>query len=123
MGGRYLAASMKITYFDKAGVRRALDQWVLQLAEEHPELERVILFGTLASGIPVPGSDVDIALVLKELPVPFRDRIPSCLPLGFPVGVDVFPYTTEEFDTMGAESNPFIKGVLKKGIELYRRET
>ena len=32
-----------------------------------------------------------------------RDRIPKYLPNGFPVGLDIFPYTEEELKKMSKE--------------------
>ncbi|HEX6385955.1 MAG TPA: hypothetical protein VF177_14895 [Anaerolineae bacterium] len=33
-----------------------------------------------------------------------RERIPDYLPVGFPVGIDLFPYTVSEFERLKNES-------------------
>jgi len=112
---------VRIRYLDREAVREALAEYVGELAAGHPELVRVILFGSFAGGDAVPSSDVDLLLVLEDSELPFLDRVPSFLPSRFPVGVDVFPYTREEIEKMLGEGNRFIASALEKGVELYRR--
>lgn len=114
-------STVSITYFDRDGVRRAVDDYVRTLAARHPELEEVILFGSLVEGTPVPGSDVDLLVILATSSQTFLDRIPAFLPSGFPVGVDVFPYTRAEIERMKADGNPFVLGALRRGESVYRR--
>jgi hypothetical protein len=110
-----------VTYFDREGVQRALAEYVDALAARHPELEEVVLFGSLVSGTPVPGSDVDLLLILASSDRPFRERIPLFLPGKFPVGMDVFPYTRTEIERMRQEGNPLIAGAFREGLILFRR--
>jgi predicted nucleotidyltransferase len=110
-----------VTWFDSEAVRRALDAYVTSLVRAHPEVDEVILFGSLVKGVAVPGSDVDLLIVLNKADRRFLDRIPLFLPTGFPVGVDVFPYTRDEMDRMCAEGNPFIGAALREGTTIFRR--
>lgn len=93
-----------------------------KLAEEHPEIEAVILFGSLATGEAVPGSDADLLVVLGHSDQPFLSRIPRYVPSRCGIDVDVFPYTKDEIDKMLATGNPFLKDALEHGIELFKRE-
>ena len=81
--------------------RNTVEEAVARLVEEwrnkHPEIEEVIWFGSWVNGLPGPGSDVDLCLILTRSSRPMRERSPEYLPVGFPVGVDIFPYTREEF--------------------------
>jgi hypothetical protein len=81
----------------------------------------VVLFGSLASGTPVPGSDVDLLLILASSDRPFRERIPLFLPGKFPVGMDVFPYTRTGVERMRQEGNPLISRAFREGLTLFRR--
>jgi predicted nucleotidyltransferase len=99
-------------------VWQELTIFVSELRRHHPEIERVIVFGSLVRGDAVPGSDVDLLLVLRESNLSFLDRIPHYLPSRFPVGVDVFPYTREEFERMIGDGNPFVREALETGKEL-----
>lgn len=114
-------STVKVTYFDRAAVRRAVDEHVRALAASHPELDEVILFGSVATGMPVPGSDVDLLLILSSSERSFLDRIPAFLPTGFPVAVDVFPYTRDEIERMKRDNNGFILGALREGVTVFRR--
>ncbi|MHC4181352.1 MAG: nucleotidyltransferase domain-containing protein [Planctomycetota bacterium] len=83
----------------------------------HPELERVIWFGSWVCGTPVPGSDVDLCLILSKSEKPFRDRVPDYLPVGFPTGVDLLPYTEAEFRRLRRDS-PELYAAIARGVEL-----
>jgi predicted nucleotidyltransferase len=115
------SSTVAVTYFDKAGVRKAAEGLARDLAARHPEVEEVILFGSVAWGTPVPGSDVDLMLVLSGSDRPFPDRIGRYVPTGFPVGVDVFPYTRAEIARMRADDNLLVVDALRRGITLFRR--
>jgi predicted nucleotidyltransferase len=89
--------SVVIKSIDKERVREAVLALAARLRQEHPESEQIIWFGSWVTGIPTPGSDVDLCLIVTssdELP---RDRISKYLPVGFPVGMDLFAYTKDEF--------------------------
>ena len=66
-------------------------------------MRRAVWFGSRVHGIPAPGSDVDICLVLARSDKPFRERAADYLPVGFPVGLDLFPYTLAELERLRRE--------------------
>lgn len=68
----------------------------------------------------VPGSDVDMLMVLRDSPVSFLERIPQYLPTSVPGGVDLFPYTRAELKQMLAEGNPFVRRALQEGRRFTR---
>lgn len=113
--------SVKIRYLDREAIGKALDDYVAAMAEEHPELETAILFGSFARGDSVPASDIDLLLILERSDVDFQDRIVAFLPSCFPVGMDVFPYTREEIEKMVGEGNGFISTALREGVRIYTR--
>ena len=98
-------SSVVIRSADRGVVTRAVESYAAQLREEHPEIKRVIWFGSWVNGLPTPGSDVDICLILSFADEPIRERLPHYLPVGFPVGVDLFPYTQQEFERL-RQANP-----------------
>lgn len=110
--------SVEIEYFPNRQVWEELRVLVTQLREQHPEIEKVLVFGSLMRGDCVPGSDVDLLVVLRESIVPFLERIPRYTPSSFPVSVDVFPYTREELEHMLSEGNMFIQQVLAEAREV-----
>ena len=119
---RKLSRSVKITYFDKKLVEESLRGYLKEIAVKHPEVERVLLFGSFVRDESVPGSDIDLLVILRESEESFLNRIPRFLPSRFPVGVDVFPYTEKEVERMKREGNFFIKSALEEGVEVFRRQ-
>ena len=113
--------TVEITWFDRAAVERALQEHIHWLSTRYPEIEEIVLFGSVASGTPVPGSDVDLLIVLSESDRWFIDRIPAFLPDRFPVGVDVFPYTREELERLKQSGSGLVRTALRDGTVLFRR--
>ena len=74
-------------------------------------------FGSRVNGTPSPGSDVDICLVLARSDKPFRERAGDYLPVGFPVGLDLFPYTAEELDRLRLD-HPSWHRAITAGVDL-----
>lgn len=89
---------------NRAEIAQAVEQYVVHLRREHPEIQRVIWFGSWVTGIPMPGSDVDLCLIVSHTDKPRRERSVEYLPVGFPVGMDLFVYTEEEFAQLVQES-------------------
>jgi predicted nucleotidyltransferase len=97
-------SSVVIKSADKEKIVEAVRSYVSHLCASHPEIEKVIWFGSWINGIPTPGSDVDLCLILSKSNKRLRDRITDYLPVGFPVGMDLFPYTREEFQALSKRS-------------------
>jgi predicted nucleotidyltransferase len=109
---RRSSSSVVIKSADRGAVTRAVESYVAKLREEHPEVERVIWFGSWVNGLPTPGSDVDLCLILSSADKPLRERRPDYLPVGFPVGIDLFPYTQTEFERLRHESPGWYAAIL-----------
>ena len=114
--------SVKVTYLDAKAVRQEIRRAVHALARPRPEVKRVLLFGSLATGQAVPGSDGDLLVILHDCALPFLDRIPLYTPVGCSVGLDVFPYTEREMESMQSAGNWLIKRAFAEGIEIYQAE-
>ncbi len=48
----------------------------------------------------MPGSDVDLGMVVSSTLKPFHERHVDYLPVGFPVGLDIQVYTVDEFELL-----------------------
>ena len=107
----------------EATLAKAVDQ-ILKTIILRYKPEKVILFGSLATGDVEEWSDLDL-VVIKETSQPFLQRAEELALLCMaPVGVDYLVYTPAEFDQMVAEKNPFIlKEILRKGKTLYERKS
>ncbi len=107
--------------YRQARLKNVLDH-ILQVLEEQYQPQRVILFGSMASGEVGEWSDIDLAIV-KETSEPFLARLKEvALLCQSPVGVDYLVYTPAEFEQLAAEDNPFFQQeILQKGKVLYEQ--
>ncbi len=113
--------SVSIFWLNLDQVRACLKKAVARLAEKHPETEEVWLFGSLARGDAVPGSDADVLVVLSESPLSFLDRSVHYQPDSCGVGVDVLAYTRTELAQMQTEGNSFIQCAQAEALCLFQR--
>jgi len=97
--------SVVIKSVNCAQVEQAVANYVAALREAHPEIERAIWFGSWVTGQPGPGSDVDLCLIVGASDKPARERTAALLPVGFPVGIDLFVYTRAEWERL-SETHP-----------------
>jgi len=98
----------------------ALRRLARQLAEEHPAVEEVLLFGSFAEGNWGARSDADILIILRDDPERLLERIPRFARYFWqaPVPTDVFAYTRAEIERMTREGNRFLQGALRTGVSL-----
>ena len=75
-----------------------MDAYAAWLLNRHPEVEEVVVFGSFERGTWAPGSDLDVFVRLSSADRPIRERITRLLPGAFPVGIDLFPFTTAEIE-------------------------
>ena len=97
-------SSVVVRSIDRNAVERAVAEYTRWLLSRYPEVRAVIWFGSWIGGIPHPGSDVDLCLILSSSDRRFRERIARYLPERFPVGIDLFPYTEAELDRLRQDS-------------------
>lgn len=109
--------SVVIKSANREEIARAVASYVARLRAEHPEVERVIWFGSWVTGLPTPGSDVDLCLILSSCDKPIRERVVDYLPIGFPVGVDLLAYTRAEFERL-RDTSPTWYAAVMAGREL-----
>lgn len=110
--------SVVIKSIDRNKIYREVNKYAQRIRLDHPEISRAIWFGSWIHGHPIPGSDVDLCLILSHSDLPSRDRISKYLPAGFPVGLDLLVYTQQEFDRL-EEFSPGLKHEILKGINLF----
>ncbi len=110
--------SVKVLFADKERVLRELRAWAAGLKEKHPEVQKVGLFGSYATGTYGPRSDADLLILLAGSDKSFRDRIPEFLPAHISVPCDVFPYTLGEIEGLQRDGSPWITHILKEVVWL-----
>lgn len=94
----------------------------LPLLIEHYDPERIIVFGSLATGEVHAWSDIDL-IVVHRTNQPFWRRLRETRRLLKPrVGTDILVYTPDEFEKMLRERSVFREELVAKGTVLYERE-
>lgn len=105
-------SSVVIKSANRDQITRAVTAYVARLRAAHPEVERAIWFGSWVNGLPTPGSDVDLCLVVSGSDQSPHERISAYLPVGFPVGIDLFVYTPAELDHLRDTSPGWYEAIM-----------
>src|SRR5437899_1833635 len=92
-----------------------------RIAANHPEVTRVILFGSFARQDFGVRSDLDLLIVLKSSRLPVRERVWDFLEECSNYPTDVFPLTEAELDAHLKNGDPFWTRALLEGIECFKR--
>ena len=101
-----------VTWADSAEVADAVDRYAADLKERDERVTRVLWYGSWVSGIPTPGSDVDVCVVLSEDERPPRERIPDYLPTRFPTGIDLIVVTEEELEVLATRAPTWHRAIM-----------
>ena len=91
------------------------------------KIDKILLFGSQATGNSGPNSDIDLLVVLDDdtLPHSFRERSTNYLQISRAIrdieklhSIDLRVYTRPEFAMLKAEQSLFIRSMLKDAIYL-----
>ncbi len=94
---------------------------IIEILKRNYDPEKILLFGSLADGDVHEWSDIDLLIIKKTLKRPI-DRILEATRLINPtIGIDLFIYTPEEFDTLVQEKFSFLTKIARKGKVLYEK--
>jgi predicted nucleotidyltransferase len=111
--------SAVLVWPDLAAVLPAARAWAAMLAKDHPEIRRILCFGSAVKGTWGVGSDLDVLVEVAASDTPFVSRPLSFEPPPVPVPVEILVYTTEEIDRMRREGRRFIRDVDAGSSVLY----
>lgn len=83
--------------------------------------KKIIAFGSFARGEIEPDSDLDLCIIKEDIPLsPVERRFEVYRLLTHrKIPVDIVIYRPEEFETRLQLGDPFVKGILKDGKNLY----
>lgn len=102
-------------------LERELARYVQLLAHQEG-VDRLMMFGSLATGDVHTWSDIDL-VVIQRTDLPFLQRLRALRSLLQPqVGTDIFVYTPEEFDRLQRERAFVRDEMVRKGVVLYERD-
>jgi len=90
-------------------------KYLLLLLQRNYPVKRMFLYGSYARGSQNPDSDIDLAIILNELPDPFQTQVNLLkLTWDFDTRVEPHPFDEEAFTS----PNPVIREILRTGIEI-----
>jgi predicted nucleotidyltransferase len=115
-----LSGSVRIISLNRDELLARLRQAATRLQAEHPEVEQVRLFGSLARGDATGLSDIDILILLRHTSDsdPHR-RILTFLPyFDLPRSTDVLVYTRSELERRLSERDRFAHRVWNESVPL-----
>jgi len=110
-------------YRNRNKIIQELKDCAKRAKKEFPNIQKVILFGSMARGDYGLYSDADIIIILnKSEHKRYFDRIPKYMDcfISSEIPIDIFPYTDKELLRMKTKGNLFIIKALNEGIELAK---
>lgn len=91
------------------------------------KVERILLFGSQATGVSVAQSDIDLLVILDSdaMPSTFRQRSANYLQVSRAIRdiekkhpIDLLVYTRPEIEYLKASGSMFVRRILREGVEL-----
>jgi len=85
--------------------------------------EKIILFGSMANGLPTQDSDADILVILKTDKPTFEMGVEIAMSFKHDFPIDIIVKTPEEIANRMEIGDSFIQNIIHEGIVLYERDT
>ena len=96
-------------------IEQTLKSYIEQLESIGIHVQQAILFGSYASGKYDEWSDIDLAIIMKDLTDQFQTQVKMLkLTWKFDTRVEPHPFDARDFDS----SNPVANEILRTGIEI-----
>ena len=114
------SGSVKITYLNREKVLAELEECAQNLKRQEPEVNRILLFGSLVHERYGPGSDADLLVMIDTTQGRIMDQIPRYLKYFSHVSipVDIIPMTVKEFKTRQENKDIFISRIVREAEEI-----
>jgi predicted nucleotidyltransferase len=120
----YRGRNVRVFRLDREGVVASLRERAAGVLAARSDVLEVRLFGSLARGDAVPGSDADLFVLLtNDGAPPFLDRLPPLLRdfSGLGIGCEIIAYTASEYAEARTRGDALVKAVDEEGLVLARR--
>jgi hypothetical protein len=101
---------------DRQTVDRALHHWAASEMKTHPDVVKIGYFGSYARGNAGVGSDLDVAIIVKQSDLPFERRAVDWDASSLPVPTDLLVYTQPEWQALLGEGNAFARRVEQEAV-------
>jgi len=112
---KYSFNGVTLWKLDSEAAIDALRSCAMSLIGARDDVAKVILFGSLAKGNAVPGSDADVLILLEQSSEPnwfgrieeFEDYFE-----GIGIAIELFPYTREEIERINLAQTAMKEGII-----------
>jgi predicted nucleotidyltransferase len=94
-----------------------------RIADRHPEVVRILLFGSLARGDYGSRSDLDLLIILRESNQPAPERIGRFLDYAPVYPTDMLVYTEEEVRARISAGDAFLARALKESMQVWPEDS
>ena len=97
-------------------ILKSIERYINEI-KKYYSIDYVILFGSYASGTNNEDSDIDVAIISKDIKNSFEDGV-KLMSLTWHIDTRIEPHAinTEAFNIV---DTPFIDEIIKTGVELY----
>ena len=105
---------------DKRLAERGIEESIIKYIEEvskYYEIEAIIVFGSYAKGTNNEDSDIDIALIFKNLKNDVIDEELNLMRLRRKIDTRIEPHIIK-FEDYKEVSNPFVREIIETGIKV-----
>jgi predicted nucleotidyltransferase len=120
----YRGSNVRVFRIDRARTIERLRTRAREVLERRPDVMAIWLFGSLARGNAVPGSDADLYVIVRDSAASPLDRsVDLARQLsGLGIGCDVIVHTEAEQRDLAARGDAFVRVVEREGVCLAGRE-
>lgn len=112
-------SSAKPKFVNKNEVLELARTTARRMGSKHPNVVKILLFGSFARNDFGVHSDLDLLIILESSQKSVPDRIADFLEDAFDYPTDVFPYTEQEMQVRHRAGDPFLIRATREGIQLY----
>ncbi len=107
----------EVKFIDYDETLRNLRRAVAKAKAVHPEVTRVLLFGSLADGSWTAASDADLIVVVRKELAGFSTRAPYHV-FAEGIATDSLVFSEAEFERLSRDPDSFLARNIRSGIEL-----
>lgn len=111
--------SAEARFVDKDKVMDLAGKTARQIAQRHPGVLRILLFGSFARGDYGVRSDLDLLIIVKKSAESQPERIQRFLEHAPAYPTDMLVYTDEELRSRVSGKDPFLARILRESIQLW----
>jgi predicted nucleotidyltransferase len=113
------SSSAKPRFADRREILAIARQTALRIAQDHPDVLKIMLFGSFAREDYGARSDLDLLIVLEHSDQPPHERLTGFLRCASKYPTDMLVLTQTQLEARLADGDLFLRRAISEGILLY----